>query len=231
MTDPAELRCVWALARLFADDGEILASPMGAEPQQAAQLCRRFLNPDLLLSDGVAHLVNERGEVEGPLNYARVFETLWNGKRHVLMGASQLDQFGNQNISRIGPHEQPKVQLLGVRGAPGNTINHRTSYWVPKHSARVFVDTVDMVCGLGTDRAAKLSPENRRYFDLHRVVSNLGVMDFNGPKNSLRLVEIQRGVTPEAVQEQTGFPLAIADHITPMADPPSNVLQWLENGS
>src|SRR5687767_15711166 len=37
-----------------------------------------------------------------------------------------------------------KRQLLGVRGAPGNTVNNRTSYWVPKHSPRVFVEQVDV---------------------------------------------------------------------------------------
>ena len=66
-----------------------------------------------------------------------------------MMGASQLDRYGNQNISCIGDWARPKSQLLGVRGAPGNTINHPTSYWVPRHSPRVFVERVDMVSGIG----------------------------------------------------------------------------------
>ena len=56
-----------------------------------------------------------------------------------MMGAAQIDQLGNENISCIGPWDRPKAQLLGVRGAPGNTVNHATSYWVPRHSPRVFV--------------------------------------------------------------------------------------------
>ena len=51
----------------------------------------------------------------------------------------QIDAFGNANISAIGDHARPKAQLLGVRGAPGNTVNHPTSYWVPRHSPRVFI--------------------------------------------------------------------------------------------
>ena len=62
-----------------------------------------------------------------------------------MMGASQLDQFGNQNISCIGPWAQPKSQLLGVRGAPGNTVNHPPATGSRKHSRRVFVEHVDMV--------------------------------------------------------------------------------------
>ncbi|MBM66482.1 MAG: CoA-transferase [Myxococcales bacterium] len=227
MTATAEERCLWALAQLFADDGEILASPMGPEPQKAARLCRRFLNPDLMLSDGVAHLIDGAGAIEGPMNYARVFETLWNGKRHVLMGASQLDRFGNQNISCIGPHPQPKVQLLGVRGAPGNTMNHRTSYWVPKHSTRVFVDTVDVVSGVGTNHAEALGPANRRFFDLYRVVTNLGVLDFGGPQKSLRLVQIQGETDLAFVHEQTGFELVVSDQLAVMPDPPAEILHWL----
>jgi len=52
------------------------------------------------------------------------------------------------------------AQLLGVRGAPGNTLNHATSYYVPRHSRRVFVEKVDMVSGIGYDRAASGSARN-----------------------------------------------------------------------
>ena len=66
-----------------------------------------------------------------------MFDVVWSGRRHVMMGATQVDVWGNQNIGALGadPH-QPKVQLLGFRGAPGNTINDTTSYWVPNHSPR-----------------------------------------------------------------------------------------------
>src|SRR5438876_12447297 len=92
--------------------------------------------------------------VEGWLPFGHMFDVVWSGRRHVMMGATQIDRFGNQNISSLGPHEKPKVQLIGSRGAPGNTVNHATSYWVPNHSSRVFVDKVDFVSGVGNDRGA-----------------------------------------------------------------------------
>ena len=103
------------------------------------------------------------------------------GKRHVMMGATQIDREGNQNISAIGAWAQPKRQLLGVRGAPGNTVNNKTSYWVPKHSARVFVEQVDIVSGVGRTRAEAAGPAATRFHGVHRVVSDLGVFDFDGP--------------------------------------------------
>ncbi len=110
--------------------------------------------------------------MEGWLPYAKVFTMVAAGRRHVMMGAAQIDRHGNQNISCIGDWQRPKAQLLGVRGAPGNTVNHAVSYWVPRHSRRVFVEKVDMVSGVGYDRNAK---------DLRVVVTNLAVLDFQTP--------------------------------------------------
>ena len=70
-----------------------------------------------MLTDGVATIVDLDGNPEGWMPFSRVFDTLWNGQRHVMMGAAQIDRYGNQNISCVGPHDQPKVQLLGARGA------------------------------------------------------------------------------------------------------------------
>jgi acyl CoA:acetate/3-ketoacid CoA transferase beta subunit len=136
-----------------------------------------------------------------------VFDVVAYGKRHVMMGATQVDQHGNQNISAIGDFAQPKRQLLGSRGAPGNTVNNRTSYWVPKHSNRVFVEHVDIVTGVGPKRAKEAGAE--RYNDIHRVVSNLGVFDLGGPDDTLRLVSTHPGVTVDEIAENTGFPLHI----------------------
>ena len=108
--------------------------------------------PDLLLTDGEAYLVDAEGGIEGWLPYAKVFTMLAAGRRHVMMGAAQIDRYGNQNISAIGDWKRPKAQLIGVRGAPGNTVNHPVSYWIPRHSPRVFTGHVDMVCGVGYDR-------------------------------------------------------------------------------
>ena len=144
--------CVAACAEARRGDGAILASPMGLIPSLAARLARLTFAPDLLLTDGEAYLVDAEGGIEGWLPYRQVFTMLAAGRRHVMMGAAQIDRYGNQNISAIGDWKRPKAQLLGVRGAPGNTVNHPVSYWIPRHSPRVFTEHVDMVCGVGYDR-------------------------------------------------------------------------------
>jgi acyl CoA:acetate/3-ketoacid CoA transferase beta subunit len=205
---------VVAMAELFRGDGEILVSPMGLIPSLGARLARATFEPDLLLSDGEAYLVDADGEIEGWQPFRKVLDTVVpHGRRHVVMGANQVDRFGNQNISAIGPHDRPTRQLLGVRGAPGNTVNHRTSYWVPRHGPRVFVPVVDVVSGVGYDNAA-----GAKFHDVYRVVSNLGVFDFNGPDNAMRVVSLHPGVTLDEVRSETSFELW-ADDVTVTREP------------
>ena len=196
--------CIVACAEAWRGDGAILASPMGLIPSLGARLARLTFAPDLLLTDGEAYLVDETGQVEGWLPYRQVFTMLAAGRRHVMMGAAQIDRYGNQNISCIGDWRRPRAQLLGVRGAPGNTVNHPVSYWVPKHSPRVFTGHVDMVCGVGYDRGA---------VELRVVVTNLAVLDFGTPQRVMRLRSVHPGVRVADVVAATGFPLAVPDQV------------------
>jgi acyl CoA:acetate/3-ketoacid CoA transferase beta subunit len=220
MTDVArDDVCAVAIAEAFRGDGEILVSAIGPMPALGAALAKATFAPDILLTDGVASLV-DGDVVEGWLPYRRVFDVVWSGRRHVMMGATQLDRFGNQNISCIGDRRRPRAMLLGMRGAPGNTINHPTSYWVPNHSTRVFVERVDVVSGIGYDRAAALGPV-ARFHEIRRVVSNLGVFDFAMPDHSMRLVSVHPGVTVDEVVDATGFPLAGVDGDVPETRAPT----------
>ena len=204
--------CVVACAEAWRGDGAILASPMGLIPTLGAKLAQRTFAPDLLVTDGEAILLapgDPSGVAEGWLPYRTVFTMVASGRRHMMMGAAQLDRFGNQNISAIGDWARPRAQLLGVRGAPGNTINHPVSYWVPRHSRRVFVERADMVSGIGYDRAAALGPAAARFHELRLVVTNLAVLDFGGPDHAMRIRSVHPGVAAGDVIDATGFPLAV----------------------
>ncbi|WLQ44412.1 CoA-transferase [Streptomyces laculatispora] len=218
--------CVVACAEAWRDAGEILASPMGTVPAIGARLARLTFSPDLLLTDGEALLMGDTpalgtrpGSTEGWLPFRQHLTLTATGRRHVMMGASQIDMHGNQNISCIGEWARPARQLLGVRGAPVNTLNNPTSYWVPKHSARVFVEHVDMVSGVGYDRAAAAGPSATRYHRIPEVVSNLGVFDFETPGRTMRLRSLHPGVSVQQVSEATGFALTIPDDVPLTRDP------------
>jgi acyl CoA:acetate/3-ketoacid CoA transferase beta subunit len=225
--------CVVAAAEAFRGDGEILASCFGTAPAIGARLAKATFEPDLLMTDGVCSVVENPDPVSGPgheqtveawLPFRTIFEHLWNGKRHVIMAASQIDCFGNQNFACIGDHAKPKAQLLGMRGAPGNTISHKTSYWVPNQTPKVFVERVDVVSGVGYDRAAKLDEVTTRGYELGVVISNLAVFDFQTANHSMRLRSVHPGVSVADVTANTGFELVIDDVVPETRLPTSDEL-------
>ncbi|MEU1727594.1 CoA-transferase subunit beta [Actinomadura sp. ATCC 39365] len=219
--------CVLACAEAFRGDGEILAAGIGgAVTVLAARLARLTFEPGLLTSDGVCLLTGDVPAlgaapevVEGWLPFREHLWLVLNGRRHVMLGASQIDRHGNSNISCIGDWARPKAQLLGVRGAPGNTRCDPTSYWIPRHSRRVFVPAVDMVSGLGTDRGA---------YELRRVVTDLAVLDFATPDGSMRLVSTHPGVSVADVLAATGFDLVVPPEVPTTREPDAVELAVLD---
>ena len=228
--------CAVACAEVFRGDGEVMASAFGTAPALGARLARLTFAPDLVLTDGDAALVAGAPPLgaapaslvlESHMPYRRVFDVVWSGRRNLIMMASQIDRTGNQNISAIGSWARPKAQLIGVRGAPGNTVNHSTSYWVPNHSTRSFVEQVDVVSGVGYARAAAAGPSATRFHEIRRVVSNLGVFDFASPDRSMRLASVHPGVTVDEVVDSTGFSLLVPEDVAETRDPTPEELHLL----
>jgi acyl CoA:acetate/3-ketoacid CoA transferase beta subunit len=215
--------CVIACADVWDGVGEVMVSPFGTIPALGARLAKLTFSPDLVLTDGEAALMVGAPALttkpndlvrEAAMPYRSVFDVVWSGRRNMMMMASQIDRTGNQNISAIGPHAHPKVQLVGVRGAPGNSVNHPTSYWVPDHTVRTFVQQVDVVSGVGYERAAAAGAGATRFHEIPRVVSNLGVFDFETPQHSMRLRSFHPGTTVDEIVAATSFPLVIPDDVS-----------------
>ncbi|MEY2399860.1 MAG: hypothetical protein QOJ00_3034 [Actinomycetota bacterium] len=228
--------CAVAVADTFRGDGEILANPIGTIPMIGGRLARATLEPDLCMTDGEAALIandsayelsDDEKIYEYSNPYRSMFDWVWSGRRHVMMGATQVDQYGNQNIAAIGDYAKPRTQLLGYRGAPGNTINDTTSYWVPNHSPQVVCARVDTVCGIGYDRAATLGPHAARFHEIRRVVTNLCVIDFETDDHRARLRSVHPGVTVDEVTAATGFELVIADDVAESRSPDDDELRLL----
>jgi acyl CoA:acetate/3-ketoacid CoA transferase beta subunit len=187
------------------------------------------------MTDGEALLIagpypvgatDEAKTIEAWNPYRSMFDIVWSGRRHVIMGGSQIDRFGNQNFAFVGAWAQPKAQLLGFRGAAGNTIQNTTSYFIPNHTARVFVPQVDVVTGVGYDRAAALGAAGR-YHRIHRVVTNLGVLDFETPDHSMRLHSVHPGVTADEIVAATGFELTVPADVPETRAPTPDELQLI----
>jgi glutaconate CoA-transferase subunit B len=233
----AEL-CIASASEAWRGDGEVLASGLGLVPRLAASLARLTFAPDLLMTDGEAYLAAEpvpvgprgsyRPHVEGWLPFRRIFDLLWSGRRHAMTMPTQIDRFGQINISFIGADPaKPKVQLLGVRGIPGDTISHPCSFFVPDHNKRVFVERVDMVSGVGHDPSRWARGVRQDFRDLRLIVTNLAVLDFGGAQHAMRVRSLHPGVGLEQVQAQTSFPLQAAPDLPTTAVPTAEQLRLI----
>lgn len=227
----AEL-CISACSEAFRSEREVIATGIGPVPRIGAGLAKLTHSPGLMMTDGEAYLVEEpvpigpRGDYvpkfAGHLPFSRFFDSaVWSGRRHAMVTPTQIDRFGQTNLSRLGgTHEQPKTQMLGVRGFPGNSIYHANSMFIPFHSARTFVaGEVDMVSSAGYNPAKRIAGGNYSGIDLRRIVTNLCVMDFGGRDNAIRVVSLHPGVSFDDVQAATGFPLEQGEIVeTPAPD-------------
>lgn len=221
----AELMIATA-AEAFRHDGEVLASGIGILPRLAASLAMKTFNQALMITDSEAFLLAEPNPISGRsshkgqpqetwMGFSRIFDTVWSGKRHAMVQPSQIDQYGQTNISALGDnYHTPKVQLLGVRGFPGNSICHPNSFFVPSHSKQVFVDgECDMVASIGYNPARLPKGYSFNDIDIREVITDLCVMDWRGPNHSLRLVSLHSGVAIEQVLDNTGFDVYVPDQV------------------
>jgi len=230
---------ICAAAAAWKDDREVLATGIGIVPRLAAGLCMSTVNPDLMMTDSEAWIVREpvpigpRGgyevQRESHMGFARIFDNVWGGRRHAMVGPTQIDRFGQANISMIGTdYQRPRSMMLGARGFPGNSMNHANSFFVPQHSSKVFVPgEVDMVCSAGYNPSRLARGWQLDDIDIRLIVTNLCVMDFNGPGHQVRLVSLHPGVTADQVQQATGFAIDTPAQVPVTAAPTAAQLDVL----
>ncbi len=156
--------------------------------------------------------------VVAPLNSRDIFALLIAGKWNIFMQPAQVDKFGNMNISAIGDWRKPTAALVGARGVPDNTTNGgRVYYYVPEHTKRVFVEKVDFICGVGYGPTREKGVV--KWGAVDKVISNLGVFDFDEETKRMRLKSVHTGVTVQDVVENTSFELLMPDPVPETAPP------------
>jgi glutaconate CoA-transferase subunit B len=232
----AEL-CICAASEAFRNDGEVLATGIGVVPRLAASLAMKTINRDLMMTDSEAWMLSEpnpigdRGEGfqqknESWMGFSRIFDNVWSGARHAMLGPTQVDRFGQSNTSALGgSYDQPKVMMLGARGFPGNSISHPNSYFVPGHSDRVFIDgECDFVSSIGYNPERLPKGHSLADIDIRLIVTDLCVMDFGGPDHQPRLVSLHPGITLEQVVASTGFELHVSGSVPTTAAPSAEQL-------
>jgi len=138
------------------------------------------------------------------------------------LGAAQIDAYGNLNTTVIGEWERPTVRFPGSGGANdvGSLCWH--TIIVMRQDPRRFVETLDFLTtpgyldGPGARERAGLPAGTGPY----RVITQLGLFDFEETTKRMRLLATHPGVSVADVQAATGFELLIPAEVQ-ITEPPS----------
>lgn len=133
--------------------------------------------------------------------------------RHVvgILGAAQIDKFGNLNSTVVGDYDHPKVRFSGSGGAADvASFVDRTIIFM-QHERRKFVSKVDYLTspgwldGPGGRERAGLTGNGPT-----AVISNLAVMGFDTDSREMFLEAYFPGTTAQAVLANMEFAVDIS---------------------
>lgn len=128
-----------------------------------------------------------------------------------LLGAAQIDRYGNLNTTSIGDYHRPKMRFPGSGGAADAASLASGVIAFMKHEKKRFVEKLDYLTSVGWYRGG----DTRQQLGLKRggtiaVVTNLGVMKFDTATKVMYLAEYYPGVSVDRIIGNTGFPIDVS---------------------
>lgn len=143
------------------------------------------------------------------------FGTMQNthlGKQVIgILGAAQIDKYGNLNSTCIGDYEQPKIRFSGSGGACDVASLVSRCIIFMQHEKRKFPTRLDYLTspghldGPGGRERAGLPPGGPSV-----VITNLGVMSFDDESKEMYLAQYYPGITTEQILENMEFAVDVS---------------------
>ncbi len=128
-----------------------------------------------------------------------------------ILGAAQIDPFGNLNSTMIGDYGAPKVRFPGSGGACDvGSFVHRTIIFM-KQDKRKFVPRLDyLTCpgwldGSGGRQTAGLAPGGPA-----AVVTDMGIFRFEEDTGRMYLAGCFQGISNHTIQDAMGFAVDVS---------------------
>jgi glutaconate CoA-transferase subunit B len=142
------------------------------------------------------------------------------------LGAAQIDRYGNLNTTVIGPYQGPKVRLPGSGGACEIALLARKVLIIARLSRRTFVERLDFTTSpghlSGGDSRSRLGDYGQ---GPTAVITDMGIFRFDDKTREMVLTSLHPGCSIEAVQEQVGWPLRVADDLAETEPPTPDQLR------
>jgi glutaconate CoA-transferase subunit B len=229
-------------ARALEDDTTVFAG-VGA-PMMAAALAQRTHAPRLtmVVEGGIVGPTWKPGELPISTNEMRaayraqmlpgITDAFLLAQRGFLdvgfIGGAQIDQHGNLNTSAIGGYDKPAVRLPGSGGANDIISLCREVMILTVHEKRRFTERVDFITSPGYLGGGDERRQSGLLFGgVSRMVTTLGVFDFEPTSRRMRLIALHPGVTTDDVQTNTGFDVLVSKSLTTTQPPTEKELDIL----
>jgi len=144
-----------------------------------------------------------------------------------ILGAAQIDPYGNLNSTCLGDYWHPRMRFPGAGGACDAAAYAGRVMTFMKQERRRFVSQLAYVSSPGMPR----DPEDRRRQGLSLptnsiVITDMAVFRFSKETGRMYLWGHYSGVGPEEVRKEVGFPLEINQSRT-IPSPTSEELRLL----
>ena len=190
-------------------------------PNAAANLARQTVAPDLELiyESGVfgsrpTRLPDSIGDpalVSGAvatMSMHDLFAYFLQGDRIEvgMLGAAQIDRWGNLNTTVIGPYDHPEVRLPGSGGACEIALNAGRVVIVMNQSSKTFVERIDFVTSPGHRHPDGTPRPDWAAAGPASVITQLATYLF-GDDGEMELFALHDGVSEAEVDAASGWPI------------------------
>lgn len=143
------------------------------------------------------------------------FATMQNpitGQRVIgILGAAQIDRFGNLNSTCIGEYKQPEIRFSGSGGACDVASFVPRSIIFMQHEKRKFVSRLDYLTSPGyLDGPAGRKKAGLPAGGPTAVVTNMAVMRFDPDTCEMYLATCYPGLTPQAILDNMAFEVDVS---------------------
>ncbi|MCP3889052.1 MAG: ketoacid-CoA transferase [Desulfobulbaceae bacterium] len=134
------------------------------------------------------------------------------GKQVVgIMGAAQIDCYGNLNSTVIGDYYEPKVRFSGSGGASDVASFVEDSIIFMQHEKRKFVKKLDYLTSPGwLDGAGGRERAGLAGKGPSKVITNMAIMGFDETTKEMVLESYYPGITPEQILENMAFEVDVS---------------------
>ena len=146
------------------------------------------------------------------------------------LGGAEIDMYGNMNATCIGEYDNPKVRLTGSGGANDIASLCDRLIYMGLHLPERLPEKVSYITSPGfLDGPGAREKAGLIGGGPWRVITHLALMGYDEETCRMKLLSYHPGVTPEIVQQFTGFELLIADDVHETPKPTEEELYTLRN--